>query len=265
MSKHNLKEAAAARLAAAGIPTPELDARLLLAHANQDEELFNSFIARRLQAEPVAYIIGFKGFWMRDFIVTPDVLIPRPDTETLIEVVKKLYPADAALEFLELGIGSGCISISLLDEFPNARADGVDKSEAALKVAAKNAIDLTERLNVQYSDWFQDLPAKQYNFIISNPPYITAEAMTGLQTDVKNYEPHLALTPGATGLESYRAIAVGAANFLKAYGRVIVEIGQNQEEDVAEVFAAHSFELESMHKDLGGINRCLVFKALQKA
>jgi release factor glutamine methyltransferase len=272
-----LLAAATLRLRAAGCETPELDARLLFQAATglSREELilapdhvvapeqharFEGFLERRARREPVSRILGEREFYGRVFRVTPDVLDPRPDTETLIDAALALMPAQARL--LDLGTGTGAIAITLLAERHGVSGMAVDVSEAALAVAHENAarLGVADRLTLVQGSWFS--PASgPFDIIASNPPYIPAAEIAGLSPDVRNFDPALALLGGEDGLDPYREIAAGAGAHLKPEGHVLVEIGAGQAEDVAAIFAARGFSFRSAHSDLGGHVRCLDFSA----
>lgn len=270
-----LLERATRRLAEAGCETPQLDARLLLQGATglTREEMildplrpvtpeqvtrFLGFIARRETREPVSRILGEREFYGRCFHVTPDVLDPRPDTETLIEAALAMMPEAARI--LDLGTGSGAIAVTLLAERPEATGTATDVSPAALAVAKANAErnGVLPRLTLVEGSWFSPVTGR-FDVIASNPPYIPQADIAGLSPDVRNFDPRLALVGGVDGLDPYRAIASGAAAHLAEGGHVLVEIGAGQAEDVEAIFAASGFRLESRHSDLGGHLRCLVF------
>ncbi|MDP3339808.1 peptide chain release factor N(5)-glutamine methyltransferase [Frigidibacter sp.] len=267
--------AAVARLAAAGVADAPRDARRLLAHAmgiGADRLLlhlgevlppaaaaaFELAVAARAARQPVSQITGSRLFWGRAFRVTRDTLDPRPETECLIA---------AALErpfgrVLDLGTGTGCIVLTLLAERPGARGMGTDLSEAALAVAAGNgvALGLGERVKFVASDWFAGVTG-QFDLIVSNPPYITAEEMALLDPDVRDWEPHMALTPGGDGLDAYRAIAAGAGAHLAPGGRLLVEIGPLQGAAVEALFAAAGLKGIRALPDLDGRDRVVSAEA----
>ena len=233
---------AAARLAAAGVPGASRDARLLyrwaagltgaslsasLGDVATPEELarFEQGTAARERRVPVSHIIGMRSFWGRDFAVTPDVLDPRPETETMIAALLAGPPAG---RILDLGTGSGCILLTLLAEWPAAQGLGVDISPPAISVARRNAASLgvAERADFTTSDWFGLVEAR-FDLIVSNPPYIAEIEMATLTPEVR-HEPRMALTPGGDGLDAYRIIARGLSPHLAAGGRVALEIGPTQ-------------------------------------
>lgn len=229
-------------LRAAGVPDSSKDARVLLAHAAgiapdrltlhlPDDTAadvlarFASLVQRRSLREPVSHLTGGRLFWGRRFIVTPDVLDPRPETEAL--VAEALTAPFASV--LDLGTGSGAIMLSLLADRPAANGMAVDLSPAALEVAKANAqaMGLSGRCSFATGSWFDPVQGR-FDLIVSNPPYIAASEMTDLSPEVRLYEPHLALTPGGDGLDAYRAIAAGAVAHLASGGRLVLEIGPTQ-------------------------------------
>ena len=230
-----------AALREAGIEDAPRDARLLMAKAMgvpadrltlhladplTDAALhtFSTLLKSRAARQPMAQILGERLFWGRSFEVTRDTLDPRPETEVLVaEALRKPFT-----RMLDLGTGSGCILISSLLEMPNAQGLGIDISEAALRVAARNAErHALTRARVAPSDWFRTVPDR-YDLIVSNPPYIAAAEMPHLSPDVREWEPKAALTPGGDGLAAYRAIAAGALAHLMPHGRILLEIGPTQ-------------------------------------
>ncbi|MBC7133890.1 MAG: peptide chain release factor N(5)-glutamine methyltransferase [Roseovarius sp.] len=244
--------AATQRLARAGIEGAAGDARALLAEAMGlardrltlhlaealDPEAaarFEAMLARREGNEPVARILGRRLFWGREFTVTPDVLDPRPETECLIAAALE-GPAPA--QFLDLGTGTGCIAVTLLAEWPQARGVASDLSPGALDVARENATrhGVMARLDLVASDWFAGISGR-FDLIVSNPPYIAADEMMTLAPEVRGHDPHQALSDGADGLSAYRAIARGARAHLVPGGRILVEIGWQQGRAVAGIFA----------------------------
>jgi release factor glutamine methyltransferase len=266
---------AAKQLALRGTETPALDARLLLQFATgmthgeivAEPELvltpgaatkFWSLIERRCAFEPVSRIVGSREFYGRDFKVTPAVLDPRADTETLI--VAALPLAHGKCRILDLGTGSGAIVVTLLAELPGASGLASDVSEAALGVARVNAEThgVSARLGLQRADWFNDIEG-QFDLIVSNPPYIASVEIAGLGADVRDFDPPGALDGGVDGLEAYRRIAAGAPGHLTAKGHVLVEIGAGQERAVRPLFEAVGLAPGGRAFDLGGHVRCLAF------
>lgn len=259
-------------LADANIENAAGDARILLAFAlNIDRsrltlvmpdpmsadqsQRFDAAIVARAKRQPVAQIVGGREFYGRRFMVTPDVLDPRPDTETLI---------DAALSHtfetvLDLGTGTGCILLTLLAERNGATGVGVDLSSEALKVAAHNstALGVGDRTTFYQSNWFDKIGG-QFDLIVSNPPYISAAEMEGLQQDVLGWEPHLALSPGGDGLDAYRIIAKSVRDFLNPNGKLVLEIGHEQAQSVTEIMMQNELQVDSPIQDLNGKDRVLL-------
>jgi len=261
----------AARLTAAGIAGAGGDARALLAHAMEiapdrltlhlpdvltpaAQARFEVYINARARAQPVAQIIGKRQFWGRSFIVTPDTLDPRPETETLIAAALRAPFASV----LDLGTGTGCIMLTLLAEAAQAIGTGADISRAALAVAQQNAaaLGLGARAQFVHSDWFAAVQGR-FDLIVSNPPYIAAAEMTDLAPDVRDWEPHLALTPGGDGLGAYRILAAGAGQHLTAKGRILLEIGPTQGAAVQGLLAAHGFKDVQILPDFDGRDRVI--------
>lgn len=217
---------------------------------------------RRGAGEPMSHILGKRAFWRHEFRVTRDVLDPRPDTETLVE---------AALEapftrVLDLGTGSGCILISLLDERPGASGQGVDLSEPALAIARENAtrIGVSDRATFVQSDWF-DAVQGRFDLVVSNPPYIDADSYATLDPSVRRFEPKLALSPGGDGLAAYRVLASQAADYLLPDGRLILEIGWDQAESVPAVLEAHGWGEMVVRRDLNGHPRVILAQRRAKS
>ena len=256
----------------AGIEDAARDARVLLAHALgighdrltlalQDDltdaqaALYDQALAARMARQPVAQIVGRRLFWGLSFRVTRDTLDPRPETETLVaEALKEPF-----LKLLDLGTGTGCILLSCLKSMPMARGLGVDVSEAALAVAEGNArdLDLDARARFRKSDWFAEVSGA-FDLILSNPPYIAADEMPGLAAEVRDWEPHQALTPGGDGLDAYRAITRGAGGRLMPGGRLLVEIGPTQGAAVAALFRDAGLETVQVLPDLDGRDRVVL-------
>ncbi|MDC0737311.1 peptide chain release factor N(5)-glutamine methyltransferase [Cognatishimia sp. SS12] len=253
-----------------GIPGPERDARLLLAEAlgisvsrltlepdlpvsTEEASRFHHMLARRAAREPVSRILGRRSFWGRDFEVTPDVLDPRPETESLIETALK-GPAPERL--IDLGCGSGIIAVTLLAEWPKATGVAVDVSAPCLDVTARNASThgVSGRLTTLKSDWFADVTGS-FDLIVSNPPYITEAEMAHLSPDVALHDPHLALTPGGDGLAPYHVLAAGCGRHLAPGGRILVEIGWQQGPDVAGIFNDAGLTDVAIVPDLDGRDR----------
>ena len=257
------------RLKTANVPDAANDARILLAHAlgversrltlflpdevdPQAQAHYGQSIAARLRRQPVSHILGLREFYGRPFTVTADVLDPRPETELLVQTA-----LNAPFEtLLDLGSGTGCILLTLLAENDGATGQGVDSSQAAIDVATGNAADLglEPRCRFAVSDWFSNVRG-QFDLIVSNPPYITADEMSELAPEVRDWEPHEALTPGGDGLDAYRAITASAPQHLTSGGRLIVEIGATQAADVQAMFGGAGFDGITCLQDLDGRDR----------
>lgn len=265
---------AAQQLEAAGVETPILDAKRLLMGIESidasalisapDERLqakaaFDSAVARRCQREPVSKILGVRSFWTHEFIVTADVLDPRPDTELIVETALSETQGTPPDNILDLGTGSGCILLSLLSELPSARGVGVDTSQAALDVAHRNAsvLNLADRTEFICSNWFSGLDGT-FNLVVSNPPYISSSESETLAPEVTDWDPAGALFAGMDGLQAYQDIAVGLSAVLEPNGMALFEVGTGQAASVREIFEAAGFRRISSRFDIGGIERCLV-------
>lgn len=236
--------------------------------SRQELALFKKLIKRRIKREPVAYIIGNKEFWSLDLDVTKDVLIPRPDTECLVEQALKYLPgknSDAIWNILELGTGSGAIIISLATQHPQHRYFATDRSEKALRVAIHNAIKHHLAGNILFfvGDWFSPLKKEihQFDMIVSNPPYIPTNVIEGLEPEIAFYEPRIALDGGKDGMDSFISIINQAPSFLKPSGYLLLEIGFDQQQKVRAIAAnSGKFELFHIVKDYGGHDRIAVMK-----
>lgn len=246
----------------------EKDKSFIIAHTEYEltlaeENQFWSFIKRRANREPFQHIVGKQEFWGLDFIVTPDVLIPRPETELIVEAGIEILRDLENPNFCEVGIGSGCISVSILHEIKNARAFGLDISEKALQIAEKNAEEngVLNRLNLMISDVFGELDKNElFDLIVSNPPYVPIDDLQNLQVEVKDFDPHIALTDGKDGLSIIRKIIETSPEFLRPDGFLIMEIGFNQSAKVCEMFDLQIWQEVDFFSDLQGIPRMLKAK-----
>lgn len=221
--------------------------------ADEEQSLFQSLLEQRLQGRPVAHITGVREFWSREFLVTPDVLIPRPETELLVELALERVPAGLAADIADLGTGSGAVAVTLALERPNARLTALDLSPAALEVARRNA-DRLGAGNVRFleSDWFAALPAGEaFDLIASNPPYIAEEDPHLSQGDVR-FEPPAALASGPDGLDAIRRIVREAPTRLKPGGWLLFEHGYDQSQAAQALLAAAGFREVASFADLQG-------------
>lgn len=277
-------DSGASKLIAAGIDRPRFEARLLLDHvlglgperllAERDRALdckegvqFDAMIARRVRREPIAHILGHREFWSLPFKVTPDTLIPRPESETLIEAALELVPdRRAAIRILDLGTGTGCLLLALLTELSCAEGIGIEASQGAYEVARENAasLGLAGRTRFLVGDWggldgtnatFQE----GFELVVSNPPYIPDGDIDGLQPEVARFEPRLALAGGPDGLDCYRALAPLLGGVMAPGSHALVELGRGQAEAVRGIMAKAGLAERSRRRDLAGIERCLVF------
>lgn len=223
--------------------------------SNNDFIIFQRLIKKRLKFQPISQIIGERYFWKNKFFINSDVLDPRPDTETLIEHTLSF---GSFFNILDLGTGSGCIILSLLDEYNAAMGIGVDKSKKALNVAQKNAelLNLNDRVKFQLGNWCDGLENK-FDLIVSNPPYISEKEILGLSNDVINWEPRIALTPEGDGLGAYKNIINGVKNILIPNGRIIFEIGHAQGNEVSNLLKSNNFKEINIVKDINNKDRVI--------
>lgn len=268
--------AARLRLRHAGIPDAGLDARVLVGHAlglslsdlighpertltDAGRQQIEALLDRRLQREPVAYITGGREFWSLPLSVTPAALIPRPDSETLIEaVLDDVSDRSAPLRVVDLGTGSGCLVLALLRELANATAVAVDRSAAALYLARMNALalGLANRLRFVASDWTLAL-AGPFDIVVTNPPYVATAEWRELAPEIRLFEPQAALLGGDDGLSAYRRIVPDLPRILAPQGRAYLECGYEQGDRIAELLRGHGFTAITVQADLGGRARCI--------
>jgi release factor glutamine methyltransferase len=253
--------------------TPQLDAEVLLAHAlsatrshiltwperaltTDEEQSFQAFVERKNRGEPIAYITGTREFWSRDFIVTKDTLIPRPETELLIEIIlEKFHDHQDNLSIADLGTGCGVIALTVALEKPRWHITATDDSEAALNVAKSNAEHhRAENISFYLGDWCAALPIRQFDVIMSNPPYIAKDDLE-LNQDVIESEPWSAIYAAEAGLKDLRQIIFEAKSYLKSGGYLIVEHGHRQARPVAEMFLSAGYTDIQMYKDLSNRDR----------
>lgn len=229
-------------------------------------DAYRALITRRVDREPVSHILGRREFWSLPFFVSSDVLDPRPDSEALIEaVLDEIFDRQASLRILDLGVGSGCLLLTLLHELPNAKGWGIDVSPAALAVTERNVtgLQLQQRAVLREGVWDAALtPAdpQAFDIIISNPPYIPTADIAGLEPEVVRHEPHLALDGGADGLNAYRHLAPVVRRLLAKDGLAALEIGIGQGESVRELMQTAGLTYVGSNRDLGNRERCLLFR-----
>ena len=259
-------------------PTPRLDVETLLQKvlgvdrlyillnlervlSEDEEQLFNKFINERLNNRPIAYIVENREFMGLDFFVKEGVLIPRPDTEVLVEEVIELAKKKDAKNILDIGTGSGAITVSLAKYLENVKVTSVDISDIALEIGKRNAIsnEVDDRINFVKSDLFTNIDKEtKFDIIVSNPPYIKREVIDTLDKQVKDYEPYNALEGGVDGLDFYRAITKQAKNYLKKGGILAYEVGHDQSEDVSKLMEMDGYTNIYTLKDLQQIDRVVI-------
>ncbi|MDA7745203.1 peptide chain release factor N(5)-glutamine methyltransferase [Candidatus Pelagibacter sp.] len=258
------------------IANPQLDSEILLSNLikrdkkhiilNPKEILnleqlgkFKSLIERRKKGEPIAYLINKKEFWKDEFFVNKDVLIPRPDSELIIEQVLKIYSKDIQLQVLDIGTGSGCILLSILKERSNFYGTGIDISKKSINVSKFNAkqLNLTNRVKFFHSS-VDNFNNGKYDMIVSNPPYIEQLSLKYLEKDVVNFEPKLALSGGFDGFSKIRKVINKASILIKKNGKFILEIGFNQKNKVIKILKEEGFYVNKSIKDYGNNDRCII-------
>ena len=257
-----LYEKARALFTSAGFETPELEARFFAeAFAGREEETVQKLLCRRLAGEPLAYLEGARGFWKHEFQISPDVLIPRPDSEVLVEWALELIPALGAGTVLDLGTGSGCLLLSILSDLPDVAGIGVDLSPSALEVARENGdrLGLTERVQWIQSSWLEEVRLPENAFLVANPPYIDPKEKVG--PGVREYEPHQALfSPPEDPLAFYRAILQQLAEVAPSGFPTLFEVGAQRMEGLCALAQSIGFEVMEQRKDLGGIPRAVYLR-----
>ena len=244
--------------------TLEKDKTFVIAHpeyelSGEEEKRFQKFLLRRAKHEPFQYITGKQEFYGLDFTVTKDVLIPRPETELIVENAIEILRGKKNAKFCEIGIGSGCISVSILREVKTAKAIGSDISEKALEIARKNAEahKVSDRVELKISDVFEVLRGEKFDLIVSNPPYVPSEDVETLQAEVRNFEPLLSLTDGKDGFSIIEKMIDDAPKFLKENGFLLMEIGFNQAAKVREMFSPEIWRRIDILPDLQGVPRMI--------
>jgi release factor glutamine methyltransferase len=250
----------------------QLDAEILLAHTLEvsrsyllawperaitveQQQRFTAYINRRASAEPLAYITGHREFWSLDIQVTPDTLIPRPDTEVLVDIILQNFPADSVLKIADLGTGAGPLALAIANARPRWDIHATDRMPGALAVAQANAQRLQiSNIHFHLGFWFDALPSEKFAAIVSNPPYI-AIADADLSAAVDRYEPHTALYAGADGLDDLRYLIANAHDYLQDEGMLLVEHGAQQGCAVAALFEVAGYQKIVTYKDLAGLER----------
>ena len=258
------------------ISNPKLDSEILLSTSikrdkkyiilnpkeylnSKQLEKFKILIERRKKGEPIAYIINKKEFWKDEFFVNKDVLIPRPDSELIIEQILKIYSKDDQLQVLDIGTGSGCILLSILKERSNFYGTGIDISKKSINVSKFNAkqLNLTNRVKFFHSS-VDNFNNGKYDMIVSNPPYIKQLCLKYLEKDVVNFEPKLALSGGLDGFSKIRKVINKTSTLIKKNGKFILEIGFNQKNKVKEILKKEGFYVNRSIKDYGNNDRCII-------
>jgi release factor glutamine methyltransferase len=227
--------------------------------AEDERARIAAILRRALAHEPLSRVLGVREFWGLEFMLSPDTLDPRPETEILVEaVLARLPERDRNYRFLDLGTGSGCLLLALLSEFPAASGVGVDRAPGAVATARDNAgrLGLDARARFAVGDWGGGIE-ERFDAIVSNPPYIESKTMAGLPREVRDFDPPLALDGGADGLEAYRAIATDLPRLLAPAGVFAGELGQGQENAVAGIIIANGLVVDAILPDLAGIPRCI--------
>ena len=258
------------------IANPQLDSEILLSNSikrdkkhiilnpkeilnSEQLEKFKSLIERRKKGEPIAYLINKKEFWKDEFFVNKDVLIPRPDSELIIEQVLKIYSKNVQLQVLDIGTGSGCILLSILKERSNFYGTGIDISKKSINVSKFNAkqLNLTNRVKFFHSS-VDNFNNGKYDIVVSNPPYIKQLSLKYLEKDVVNFEPKLALSGGFDGFSKIRKVINKASILIKKNGKFILEIGFNQKNKVIKILKEEGFYVNKAIKDYGNNDRCII-------
>ena len=229
----------------------------------KDLTKFTNFLIRRYEKEPMAYILGYKHFWKNKFFTNKSVLIPRPDTELLIEETLKYLSKDKSKKILDIGTGSGCIIVSIIKERPKCIATAIDISINAIKVAKNNAKlhQLENKINFINID-IDKYKSNNYDLIVSNPPYVSSIEFKRLDNDIKFHEPILALSGGSDGFRDLRKVIVKSKKLLKINGKLVLEIGHKQKNQCSKILYENGFYINKISKDLSGKDRCIVSSRL---
>ncbi len=233
--------------------------------SKENYDSFLSMVTQRSNGKPIAYLTNSKFFWKYDFFVDKNVLIPRPDTEIIIEQVLKIYKNKKGINFLDIGFGSGCILLSILREKTDFLATGVDISNHALKVCKINAFKLGVKNRVKlFNSDIDKFSIGKYDLIISNPPYIKNLNLKYLEKDVLKFEPKLALDGGLDGISEIRKVIKKSSELIKNGGKFILEIAYNQKNEVKQLLKRNSFYINSVVKDLANNDRCIISTKIEK-
>ena len=233
--------------------------------SEKEYDSFQEMVNQRSKGKPVAYLTGKKFFWKYEFFVNEKVLIPRPDTEIIIEQVLKIYKKKNEISFLDIGFGSGCILLSILKERKDFKATGIDISNHALKVCKINAYKLGVKNRVRlFKSDIDKFSKGKYDLIISNPPYIKNLDLKYLEKDVIKFEPKLALDGGLDGISEIRKVIKKSSELIKNGGKLILEIAFNQKEEVKQLLRKNSFYINSVVKDLADNDRCIISTKIEK-
>ena len=231
---------------------------------NKDITIFQKYLSRRYEKEPMAYILGYKHFWKSKFLTNKSVLIPRPDTELIVEETLKHLTLEKSKKILDVGTGSGCIIISLLKERPKCSATAIDISKKAINVAKINAKlhQLENKINFVNMD-IDKYKSYNYDLIVSNPPYINSIDLNRLDDDIKFHEPTLALSGGSDGFRDLKKVIIKSRKLLKVNGKLILEIGHRQKNQCLRILKENGYYINQLSKDLSGKDRCIVSTRLQ--
>ena len=270
-----LLQVSAKYLGEKGSPSARLDAELLLAHVldttriklyvdfdkpiqDHERNAYRELIRRRAAGEPVAYLIGNREFYGRPFQVDARVLVPRPETELLVDIARRRFETDQAYRIADMGTGSGALAVTLAAEFPQATVDAVEVSEAALEVARENAArnGVQDRITFHHGSWVEPVQGKLFDWVVSNPPYI-AEEDPEVEPGVRTHEPHAALFPGPTGLEAVEILARDLPAVVKPGGLWLCEFGARQKDDIAALLSRMGWDAE-FERDLAGLPRLFI-------
>ena len=231
---------------------------------HEDITKFKNYLFRRYAKEPMAYILGYKHFWKHKFLTNKSVLIPRPDTEIVIEETLNFLPMDNSKKILDIGTGSGCIVISLIKERPKCTATAIDISKNAINVAKTNAKlhQLENKINFINID-IDKYKSSNYDLIVSNPPYINSVELNRLDDDIKFHEPMLALSGGFDGLKYLKKVIIKSKKLLKINGKLVLEIGHRQKNQCSKILNENGYYINKISKDLSGKDRCIISTKLQ--